>query len=63
MLLCTISKFDNILYMNKQHDACEERDHPVIEPSINLFHFYYYFFFFLTKYSNVFFDTVVLCYH
>jgi len=32
MLLCTISKFDNILYM-KKHDVCEEGGHLVIEPS------------------------------
>jgi len=38
MLSCIIRKFDNIIYLYKQHDACQEGDHPVIEPNVN----YYY---------------------
>jgi len=43
MLLCIIRKFDNIIYVCKQHDTCEERDNPVIEPSVNyLFHILFF---------------------
>jgi len=31
-LLCTISEFDNIIYVYKQRDACDEWYHPAMEP-------------------------------